>query len=752
MTVCLLLTLLPAFGITDLFTHPVTASANGSSLKTEAISTSSTSAPDRAVQARVIEAYGKLPMSFEANMGQTDARVKFLSRGSGYSLFLTSTEAVLSLQMSAAQETGTESSTTPSSGYRDVHAGLTERGRTRQDTLRMKLVGANPATRVSGLEELPGKSNYLSGNDSKQWRTNVAHYAKVRYEAVYRGVDMVYYGNQEQLEYDFIVAPGADPSAISLAFEGAQGVEIDAGGDLVLRTRGGEVRQRKPFIYQEGGGRKHQVAGRYVKKGKQQVGFEVGGYDPSQPLVIDPVLIYSTFLGGSSDDLIHAIAADGEGNAYVVGATYSPDFPTTPGVFQSVRAGNTDAFVVKLNPSGSVLLYSTYLGGALGGSYNSAVGVAVDSAGQAYVAGNTNAPNFPTTPGAFKPFGDSVQDAFVAKLSPSGSSLVYSTCLGGSGYDEAFGIAIDWAGRAHVAGSTKSSNFPATPGTFDTSYSASSGNPEDAFVTKFDTTGSAVHYSTYLGGSGRDIATGIALDGAGNAYLTGTTTSTNFPTTPGAFDRVLSNYDVFVTKFTAAGSAVYYSTYLGGSASDLGYSIAVDGSGYAYVTGYTTSTNFPVTPSAFDLGYSGGSFDAFVTKLSTAGTGIIYSTYLGGSGTELGFAITVDVTGQAYVAGYTSSPNFPTTAGALDTVYSGNGFNDVFITKVNSAGSWLTYSTYFGGDSHHDEARGIFLDAAGNVYVGGYTGSTDFPTTTGAFDTSYSGVAYEGFVLKLQFP
>ncbi|HET6980466.1 MAG TPA: SBBP repeat-containing protein [Pyrinomonadaceae bacterium] len=671
-------------------------------------------------QARVSDVYGKRPMSFEVNQGQVDDRVKFLARGSGYNLFLTATEAVFSLTVPGTQD---------------------KREDFQPDVLRMKLVSANSSARVTGVEELPGRSNYLLGNDPKQWHTDVAHYARVRAENVYQGIDIVYYGNEQELEYDFVVAPGANPSAITLSFDGTQSIETDAQGDLVLRTPRGEVRQRKPFIYQENDGRKRQVDGQYVKMGKEQVGFEIGEYDHSLPLVIDPLLLYSTYLGGSVNDYILGIATDAGGNSYVVGGTGSPNFPTTAGAFQLAIAGGGDVVVTKMDPSGSILLYSTYIGGS--GS-DSGVGIAVDGAGNAYVVGYTLSLNFPTTPGAFDVFGDINQDSFVTKLNPSGTSLGYSTYLGGGGRDEPFAIAVDSMGQAYVTGSTQSLNFPVTFGVFDTTFNGM----DDVFVTKVNATGTAIGYSTFIGGTNREIGVGIAVDISGNAYVTGMTESPNFPSTIGAFDNFLGgSTDSFVLKLNSIATGFYYSTFLGGTLTDIGFAIAVDGAGFAYVTGYTVSTNFPTTPPAFDR-VLGGWMDAFVTKVGQSGTGIIYSTYLGGSAAELGFGIAVDGVGQAYVTGYTSSSNFPTTLNALDATY--NGGYDVIVTKVNQSGSALSYSSYHGGSGTEDYGRGIAIDGAGNVFVGGYTNSTNFPITPGAFSTTYNGASYDGFVSKFQ--
>jgi hypothetical protein len=709
--------------------------------------------PAAAAQARLSESYGKLPLHFEANQGQMHQDVRFLARGPGYSLYLTSGEAVLVLTRS-----GPEAS-----------PGAQLQGES--IALRMSLVGAARKPLVSGLEQLPGKANYFIGKDPAKWRSNVPTYAKVHYRDVYPGIDLVYYGNQRQLEYDFVVAPGADPKKIVLGFKGAEKLEIDAQGDLVLHTGGGAIRQHKPVIYQEVDGVRQEIAGSYVRKGANRIGFKVAAYDRSRPLVIDPVVLsYSTYLGGSYDDPGFGIAVDADGNAYVTGWTYSTDFPTTPEAFQPTFDRYEDAFVTKLNPTGSALVYSTYLGGS--GS-DRGFGIAVDAAGNAYVTGGTNSDNFPTTAGAFQTT-NGWGGAFVTKLDPTGSALVYSTFLGSA---LGSGIAVDAAGNAYVAGRTSSVNFPTTPGAFQ----PISRGGVDVFVTKLNPTGSALVYSTYLGGSSSDSMNGIAVDAGGSAYVTGSTNSTDFPTTPGAYQTAFGGYsDAFVTKLNADGSGLIYSTYLGGSSSDAGTDIAVDAAGNAHVTGPTYSTNFPTTAGAFQAslaegtcsGYS-GSFpcpDAFVTKLNPAGSGLIYSTYLGGSSADGGSGIAVDNSGNAYVTGNTNSANFPTTQDAFQTTFGGGAdpygtpSGDVFVTKLNPAGSGLVYSTYLGG-SDPDVSSAITMDAAGNIYVMGATDSTDFPITSGAFQPVFAGGgggpesappapgAYgDTFVAKFSFP
>jgi hypothetical protein len=666
-----------------------------------------------------LDAYGQLPLSFEANQGQTAAPVNYLSRGQGYTLFLMPSQAVLALSQGSAE-----------------------------DVLRMQLVGANPAAQAVGLDQQAGVSNYLLGNDPGKWITNVPHFGRVAYQGVYPGINLVYYGNsQTQLEYDFDVVPGASPGAIQLAFQGAQGMAVDDQGDLVLHTAGGDVTEQAPVAYQTIGGVRQTVAVQYVPEANGQVGFAVGAYDPSQALVIDPVLGYSTYLGGSTGNAGsqegNAIAADSSGDAYVTGFTPSTSFPTTAGAYQTTGSG---AFVTKLNATGTALVYSTYLGPGV------PYGIALDSAGDAYITGGTSSRSFPTTPGAFQTtyqgFPLNGENAFVTELNPSGSALVYSTCLGGSGSDLAYAIALDSGGDAYVTGSASSTNFPTTAGAFQTTLAGSA----NAFVTELNPSGSALVYSTYLGGRARDYGTGIAVDSAGDAYLTGGTSSSNFPTTAGALQTALAGtYNGFVTKVNASGTALVYSTYLGGSGHDTGAGIALDGSGNAYVTGQTSSTNFPTTAGAFLATFDSNFINnTFITKLNPSGSALAYSTYLGGAYSLNGSSggIAVDSAGDAYVTGTTSSKTFPTTANAVQPTNGDSNGPNAFVAELNPSGSGLIYSTYLGG-SGGDSGRGIAVDSAGNIYVTGqaYTG---LPTTPGAFEPTYigTGPVGEAFVAK----
>jgi hypothetical protein len=705
------------------------------------------------------ENYGKLPLSFEANQGQTDGRVKFLARGRGYGLFLTSSEAVLTVGHGKSKDQKFKGQ------FNDPRLRGADSLSQSLSVLRLKLVGANPTIVVTGLEELPGKSNYFIGNDPKAWRTDVPNFAKVQYKDVYPSVDLIYYGNQGQLEYDWVVGPGADLDAIRFSIGGAHQFRIGSQGDLVIQTGDDEVRFQKPVVYQqqftvdrpqpttknENRNSKtearssslltrHVLEGRYVLRGRRSIGFEVASYDRSKPLIIDPVLVYSTYLGGSAHDEGFGIAVDSAGNAYVTGFTASTNFPTASPIQPAFGGGPDDAFVTKLNATGSALVYSTYLGGS-GDDFGKAI--AVDLAGNAYVTGGTSSTNFPVVGPIQSAFGGGPHDAFVTKLNATGSVLVYSTYLGGSGDDGGMGIALDSADNAYVTGNTSSPNFPtASP------IQAALGGPADAFVAKLNAAGSALIYSTYLGGSGDDGGVGIAADSLGNAYLIGITSSTNFPTASPiqpAFGG--GNYDAFVAKLNAAGSALVYSTYLGGNDTDFGDSIAVDSSGNAYVAGNTVSTNFPIVNPFQPTNH--GFSDAFVAKLNPAGSALVYSTYLGGAGDEFGWHIAVDSAGNAYLVGSTKSANFPL-ASPLQASYGPAIVANVYLTELNPLGSALIYSTYLGGSLATDfnSGAGIAVDAAGNAYVTGVTTSIEFPTVN-ALQPQNGGAVPNAFVAKI---
>lgn len=575
--------------------HTVAPASSGPWTATEPAA----SRPDADQRASVTASTAELPLCFEQNAGQTDEQVAFLAHAHGFGLFLTSDQMVLSLPRAVAQSDAKRAEP----GTLRAHRATTRE----VSVLRMRLEGAMRSTPV-GEERLETRTNYFLGNDPDRWRTDVPNFARVRYPEVYPGVDLVYHSEHGLLEYDFEIAPGADPSRIVLAWDGAESVDVDASGTLVLKVAGGEVRQAAPAVYQETDAGTASIAGRFAAGRDGRVEVRLGAYDATRPLVIDPVLSYSTYLGGSGWDVGTSIAVDSSGAAYVTGWTTSTDFPTTASAFDTtINAIRLIVFVTKLNAAGNALVYSTYLGGN-GGEYG--WDIAVDSAGQAYVTGDTGSTDFPTVR-AFDATANGNEDVFVTKLSPAGNALSASTYLGGRFYDGAYEIALSPTGAyAYVVGITSSSDFP-TASAFDTTL-----NDEDVFVAKlaFKLSGTFLYYSTYLGGSDDEFGVDIAVDASGSAYVTGYTTSSDFPTAA-AFDATLGGgSDVFVTKLSPSGTGLVYSTYLGGSGSEFGGEIAVDAAGSAYVIGFTYSSDLP-TASPFDATF-GGVTDVFVTKIS----------------------------------------------------------------------------------------------------------------------------------------
>jgi Beta-propeller repeat len=680
--------------------------------------------------ARALAHYANLPVAFVENHGQTDSRVRYYAEGPRYAFYLTLDEVILSFLDESA--TG----------------GL---------TLALRFPGSNPRVSLEGDERAPGEVNYFRGKNPAAWRAGIPRYAQVAYRDVWPGVDLRLREEKGTLKYDFRVRAGAQPADIRLAYAGATGLSLDERGALLIDTAMGTLRDAPPVAYQTINGVRMPVESRYVLNGTtadaRQYGFVVGaGYRPDQELIIDPGIEYSTFLGGSSHDFAGGIKVDAAGNAYIVGTTQSPDFPTRPGAFRRTgAAGNFgDVFVSKLNATGTALVYSTFIGG---GNFDWGRSIAIDAAGNAYLTGQTKSSNFPTTGGAFdRTFnvdtcprcGIDQYDAFVTKLNASGSALVYSTFLGGFDIDDGLGIAVDSAGNAYVTGETHSLNFPTTAGAFDRTRTGS-----DAFVTKLNAAGSALVYSTYLGGSAVQFGSRVAVDAGGNAFVMGSTSSADFPTTTGAFDTTANGaFDVFVTKLNASGSALTYSTFLGGQGFDSGGGLAIDAAGSAYVSGGAGSTDFPTTPGAFDTLPDGSS--AFVTKLNPAGSALVYSTVIDGTGSEGANAVALDAAGNAWVTGITNSADFPVTAAAFDPSF--NGVADTFVSELSADGSTLLYSTYLGG-TQSEGGDDLAVDSSGDVYIAGHTYSMDFPTTLGAFDVMFNGDLLifwgDAFVTKL---
>ncbi|MFX0061787.1 MAG: SBBP repeat-containing protein [Candidatus Hermodarchaeota archaeon] len=608
------------------------------------------------------------------------------------------------------------------------------------------------SVRPVGRKMYPHVSNYFLGTDPNQWVTGVRSYAEVVYPEVYEGIDLVYYFTSEGLKYDVLVKPGADPSVIRFRYEGIQRLTLDTDGTVLVHTEEGVLRDTHLWMYQNTPRGRQTVTGAFTVYDSTSFGFQVlTTYSSLLPLVIDP-LVWSTFLGGTEDDEGYAIAVDSAGNAYVTGTTESTDFPTTPGTINETLNGGVDTFVCKLSADGASLVYSTFLGG---GGEDRGEAIAVDSAGNAYVTGRTwNASTkFPTTAGAFNETHSGLFDVFVCKLSADGASLLYSTFLGGTGDDEGYGLALDSAGNAYVTGTTENDtiDFPTTAGAFNETHSG----VRDVFICKLSADGSSLLYSTLIGGAGTDYGLGIAIDSTGNAYATGYTNdaSTDFPTTPGAINETRPGglYDIFVCKLSADGSSLLYSTHLGGAWNEWGEAIAVDSAGNAYVAGWTLddfTTDFPTTPGAYDETHNGAE-DVFVCKLSADGTSLLYSTFLGGSGDDYGYALALDSGNNVYVTGqtYDEMRDFPTTPGAINKTH--NGLDDVFVCKLSADGSSLLYSTFLGG-SGNEASNALAIDSGKNVYVTGYTEDASFPTTPGAFNETYSGFD-DIFVCKISF-
>jgi hypothetical protein len=645
-----------------------------------------------------------VPLHFEPNLGQAPAEVRYLARGSGYHVALADDGARIELRGAA---------------------GATQ--------LRVRPVGASPLARAAGREELPGKVHHLVGRDPAAWRAGVPTYARVAVDAVYPGIDLVYYGNQRQLEYDFVVAPGADPEVIRLALEGADAVELDARGDLVLRVPGGELRMRAPVVYQEVGGARRPVAGGYVLLGSSQVGFRLAAHDRSRPLVIDPVLAYASYLGGSGVDTAGAVTVAADGHIYIAGMTSSPNFPVSTVLDPTRPAPSSDAFVTKLSADGSTLVFSTYLGGD---RLDPVRGVAVDAEGNVYLAGETASTDFPLV----APIDDTIaeQEGFVTKLAPSGSAILFSTFLGGSADDGAADLALDGAGDVYVVGRTSSADFPVVAAL----QPAFGGGLRDAFVAKIDASGTALVYATYLGGAEIDQANGVAVDGDGQAHVAGNTSSALFPTTAGALQPAKAALtDAFVARLSLDGQELLYSTFLGAEGHDQAWDLALDDAGRVHVAGSTGSAGFP-TVAAFQPTYGGGQSDGFVARLDPDGAALEYSSFLGGSGLDSTQAVAVDATGAAWLAGITHSTDFPTADPTQATL---GGTGDAFVSRL-SAGGGLLYSSYLGG-SGTDQAAGIASTPSGGAVVTGMTSSGNFPLQA-AFQDTFGGV-FDAFVVKL---
>jgi hypothetical protein len=700
----------------------LTLITSSSSLENSTDHARSTNSLEETVKTEALEAYGKLPLLFIENQGQTDKSVAYYLKTSGQTLYFTANSIIFDLTR-----------------FKEVDDTYPNDRKAERLVYSLDFLGASSDLVIEGKHKDSGRVNYFMGNDSDKWHTNIPTYHEVIYSNIYPNIDLRFYSKDGMLTYDFVVYSGGDLTDIRLAYSGVEKLSLRSGGLLVSTTLG-DMHQSQPYIFQQIGNEVKEVDGSFRLINSNRYGFYVEEYNSNFPLIIDPSLVYSTFLGGTGTDQGYDIAVDASGFAYITGRTSSNDYPT----FNSYQndQGDWDTFVTKIDTTqtgAASLVYSTYLGG---NDLDYGYSIAVDNTGFAYITGCTNSSNFPTLNQYQTDQGS--WDAFITKLNGIGNNLVYSTYLGGSADDYGYGITIDAQGHAYITGYTESNNFPTL-----NQYQTDQGG-QDAFITRIDTTqtgAASFVYSTYLGGSADDSGKGITIDESGRIYITGNTNSNNFPTL-NQYQTDQGGWDAFVTKIdtTQTGAAsLTYSTYLGGSARDLANSIAIDASDCAYITGHTTSTNFPtLNPYQGDQGGQ----DVFITKLTAKGNGLVYSTYLGGSGDrDYGLGIVVDIAGCAYTTGYTNSNNFPT----LNPYQGDQAGEDAFITKLAITGNNLVYSTYLGG-SDIDRALGIAIDTLNCAYVTGETSSGDFPTTTGAFATVLSGGVHDAFVAKLGDP
>ena len=666
-------------------------------------------------------AFGRVPLAFEENVGQTHERIDYVARGPGYGVYLTSGEAIL------------------------VRGG---KARGQRGVVRMSVVGAGEDAPAIAEHPLLSKSHYLIGDDPANWHTDVPHAGRVRYRDVYPGIDLVYYGNRRRLEFDFDVAPGADPGQIKLAFPESNRVEVGEDGALLLAGAAYTVKLGRPIIYQETDGGRREIAGGYRLADDGSVGFRLGSYDPTQRLLIDPILEYSSYLGGIGEDTPAGVARDAAGNIYLGGTTASADFPLENPLQPGLAEGGfvlSDVFVSKFDPTGETLLYSTYLGG---NSDDSAIGMAVDAQGSVVVTGLTSSPDFPLQQPVQPSYANGNDlfgsDAFVARLNGAGSALVYSTYLGGTGLDVGYKVALDAAGNALAVGMTTSQDLPIL-NALQPVHAGGSVQPADGWLAKFDPQG-ALTFLTYLGGSGDEVINDVALTADGQIVVVGHTTSTDFPLVSPFQDNHAGSQDAFAARIAADGQTISYSTYLGGASDDTALGVAVNGGGEIYLAGSTGSSDFPLQDPMQEApgNGDGAGFDAFVTKLAADGATLAFSTYLGASSNDLAYGIAVGADGAVFVAGETESADFPVMQ-AFQTANAGG--TDGFAVKLTPAGDALDYATYIGG-SGNDAAVSIVVDGAGKAYVTGVTQSPDAPVTVGAFQTTTGGDG-EGFLAIL---
>ncbi|TWT20209.1 hypothetical protein FQY83_10740 [Luteimonas marina] len=695
--------------------------------------------PAQADVTRLQHQYGQLPLTFEANRGQSAEEVKFLSRGPGYTLFLTPTEAVFALSPPRG-----EPDPDPAASSVLEQQSTSRESDARLGIVRMSLVGANPNPAIEGADRQEGKSNYFFGNDPSKWIRNVAHYGKVRYSGVYPGIDLEYYGNPQQLEYDFIVAPGIDPAQIVVQMDAHGEMALDAEGNLLIDTGRGLLKQYKPVIYQAMEHGRSLVEGGYKILSSNRIGLGIGSFDPTLPLVIDPVVEYSTFLGGSGWDTVNdGITINHEGDVYIAGGTTSPDFPGAvpyPGTPTPVTGGAYQAFIAIVSADGSRLRRATYFGGDAGAHADD---IALDKTGNILVSGSTASTDFPVVSAIQAANGGGANDAFVVKFGPGLDVIHYSTYLGGSGAERGIDIHTDLQGAVYVSGMTTSADFPVTAGAFQTTM----GGQQDLYVIKIDPTGSEVVYSTFFGGSANEVTGRLAVDAAGSAHIAGTTYSADMPVHNAVQPALRGSLDALVAKLSPNGDSLVFSTYLGGATGNFKTAshLMIDSGGAVYVTGSTNSIDFPIV-GGLQANYAGGGTDAYLAILPPFGQSISYSTYLGGSGTDQSFGIGIDGECRIHIVGNTSSSDFPISADAAQPTRAGNA--DGFVVQFSPDLMSLQYSTYIGG-SASDSVTGMTLDRLGNVVAVGQTRSPDFPTHAPLQQEIAAVDSMDAFLLKL---
>ena len=608
-------------------------------------------------------------------------------------------------------------------------------GENRTSVVKVTFEGANTVV-PEGRGELPHRSNYFRGNDSSKWIRGVRNYDTVVYENLYDGIDLIFYTAEKGLKYDFMVSPGANPDEICIGYEGIDDLDISSQGNLHISISSQVLIEEAPYCYQKENGDMKKVDSSY-QVSENKVNFSLGSYDPFISLIIDP-LIYSTFVGGNSEDKGSDIMLDSDNNAYIAGSTESADFPTSPDSYDTEYNGEGDVVVFKLDANGSSLAYSTYIGGS---NHEDGIGMALDDEGNVYITGWTLSFDFPTTSEAYDKYFNGIQDIFVFKLNPDGSDLLYSTYIGGSNAEDGFDITIDNEGNAYITGWTLSFDFPTTIGAFDNTYNGNF----DTFVVKLNEDGSSIIFSTFFGGYETDRGLAIEVDDDKNVFVAGASSSPNCPTTNGAYDNTHNGEnDAVIFKMNSEGSSLIYSTFVGTSERDSAIDITIDKMGCAYVIGSTSSDIFPTTSGCYDNTYNGEG-DSFALKLNDDGSSLIFSTFIGGSNWDPAGRLVINPSGDIIITGFTQSPDFPITTHAYDTSYNG-GWMDVFLLQLNSDGSYLEYSTFIGG-MNDDKGIGVDISTEMDVYITGSTNSDNFPIAGEAYDSSYNG---DGDIFVLQ--